>query len=104
VFVATRSGMGDGRSMVAEAWDLATVEEQYKQFVAEFSARDPSDVLVRQLELVHAGRRFPSVDPALPRELLPSRWTGVKAARLFSVQRERWSAAARHEWERLNVG
>ena len=102
VFVATRAGLGDARGMVAEAWDLIAVEEQYEQFIAEFSGRSPSDVLARQIGLVHAWRRFPAVDPALPRELLPARWSGVKAARLFAAQHERWSAAARHEWERLN--
>jgi phenylacetic acid degradation operon negative regulatory protein len=102
VFVATRSGPDDARGMVAEAWDLAAVEEQYKQFIEEFSALSPPDVLARQIELVHAWRRFPLVDPALPCELLPARWSGVTAARLFADRHERWSVAARQEWERLN--
>ena len=67
VFVATRSGLGDVRVMVAAAWDLAAVEEQYEQFIEEFRDPAPGDVLARQVELVHAWRRFPSVDPALPR-------------------------------------
>ena len=102
VFTATWTGLGDARDMVARAWDLAAVEEQYEQFIAEFSTPIPSDVLARQIELVHAWRRFPSVDPALPRELLPARWSGMKAAALFAARRERWSAAARPEWEHLN--
>ena len=102
IYVATRVGPGDARGMVAEAWDLAAVEEQYEQFIDEFGARSPADVLARQIELVHAWRRFPAVDPALPRELLPARWSGVQAARLFADQHERWSAGARREWERLN--
>jgi phenylacetic acid degradation operon negative regulatory protein len=102
VFVATRSGLGDVRVMVAEAWDLTAVEEQYEQFIGEFGARAPGDVLARQIELVHAWRRFPSIDPVLPRELLPARWSGLKAARLFTDRHERWSAGARQEWKRLN--
>ena len=70
VFVATRSGLGDERVMVAAAWDLAAVEDQYEQFIEEFRDPAPDDVLARQVGLVHAWRRFPSVDPALPRELL----------------------------------
>jgi phenylacetic acid degradation operon negative regulatory protein len=101
-FVATRVGVGDVRDMVAQAWDLAAVEEQYERFVEEFGGRDPEDVLTRQVELVHAWRRFPSVDPALPPELLPARWLGLAAARLFEDRHERWSAGARQEWERLN--
>lgn len=102
VFVATRSGVADVRTMVAAAWDLAAIEQQYELFLAEFADRTPGDVLARQIELVHAWRRFPSVDPVLPRELLPSRWSGLKAAELFADRRGRWSPDARREWTRLN--
>jgi phenylacetic acid degradation operon negative regulatory protein len=88
--------------MVASAWDLAAIEEHYEQFIAEFRARVPSDVLARQIGLVHAWRRFPSIDPALPRELLPARWSGLTAARLFAERHEQWSPDARQEWKRLN--
>ena len=102
VFEATRSGLGDVRVMVAAAWDLAAVEDQYEKFIEEFRDPAPGDVLARQVELVHAWRRFPSVDPALPRELLPARWSGLEAARLFADRHQRWSGDARLEWKRLN--
>jgi phenylacetic acid degradation operon negative regulatory protein len=102
VFVARRSGLADARVMVATAWDLTAIEEQYEQFIEEFRGRTPEDVLARQVELVHAWRRFPSIDPALPRELLPARWSGLAAARLFADQHQRWSADAQREWKRLN--
>jgi phenylacetic acid degradation operon negative regulatory protein len=102
VFVATRSGLGDVHDMVAAAWNLTAVEDQYGQFVAEFGPGRPADVLARQIELVHAWRRFPAIDPVLPRELLPSRWTGLEAARLFADRHAEWSAAARLDWQRLN--
>jgi phenylacetic acid degradation operon negative regulatory protein len=104
VFVATRAGTGGGgvREMVASAWDLAAVEERYEEFIAEFGQRVPGDVLARQVELVHAWRRFPSIDPALPRVLLPPRWSGLTAARLFAERHEQWSPDARSEWKRLN--
>jgi phenylacetic acid degradation operon negative regulatory protein len=101
-FVATRLGIGDVRDMVAQAWDLTAVEEQYERFIREFGGHEPHDVLTRQVELVHSWRRFPSIDPALPRELLPDRWLGLEAARLFADRHERWSADARREWKRLN--
>ena len=59
-------------------------------------------MLVRQVELVHAWRRFPSIDPVLPRELLPARWSGRQAARLFADRHQRWSADTRLDWKRLN--
>lgn len=102
VFVATRTGMTDTRTMVAQAWDLPAIEAQYEQFTAEFGAREPEDLLARQLELVHAWRRFPSLDPALPLELLPAGWTGTMAARLFADRHEQWLDGSRGEWKRLN--
>lgn len=102
LFVARRSGLADVRGMVATAWDLAAIEEQYEEFIEEFRAGAPEDVLVRQVELVHAWRRFPAIDPALPRELLPARWSGLTAARLFADRHQRWSADAQREWKRLN--
>jgi phenylacetic acid degradation operon negative regulatory protein len=103
VFVARRTGLSGASEMVAAAWDLPEVEAEYEQFIAEFGAPDlPSDVLLRQLELVHAWRRFPALDPELPRELLPPRWSGTRAAELFTDLHERWQDDARREWKRLN--
>jgi phenylacetic acid degradation operon negative regulatory protein len=102
VFVASRSGLAAVQVMVAAAWDLNAIEAQYEQFIEEFRATTPADVLARQVELVHAWRRFPSIDPVLPRELLPARWSGLAAARLFADRHQRWSGDARREWKRLN--
>jgi phenylacetic acid degradation operon negative regulatory protein len=102
VFVARRSGLADVQVMVAAAWDLGAIEAQYGGFIEEFRASAPADVLARQVELVHAWRRFPSLDPVLPRELLPARWSGLKAARLFTDRHQRWSGEAKQEWKRLN--
>ena len=69
VFVARRTALSDTplsdtRAMVASAWDLPEIEAEYEQFVDEFRAPGvPGDVLLRQLELVHAWRRFPALDP-----------------------------------------
>jgi phenylacetic acid degradation operon negative regulatory protein len=102
VFVAERTGLGGIKTMVATAWDLPSVEAAYEMFTAEFRGQAPADVLVRQIELVHAWRRFPSIDPALPYELLPARWTGTRAALLFAERHESWLAGSRREWQRLN--
>ena len=102
VFVARRSGLAEVQVMVAAAWDLGAIEEQYEAFIEEFRATAPADVLARQVELVHAWRRFPSIDPVLPRDLLPPRWSGLKAARLFADRHQRWSGDAMREWKRLN--
>jgi phenylacetic acid degradation operon negative regulatory protein len=104
VFLAKRTGLSGTRDMVAAAWDLLAIEAEYEQFVAEFRGPVvPADVLLRQLELVHAWRRFPALDPALPRELLPPHWTGTRAAELFADRHQRWLDDARREWKRLNA-
>jgi phenylacetic acid degradation operon negative regulatory protein len=102
LFTATRSGLDGAAGMVRAAWDLDAIERQYERFIAEFSGGERDDVLARQVDLVHAWRRFPAIDPALPRELLPARWRGLEAARLFADRRDRWSPAAQAEWKRLN--
>jgi phenylacetic acid degradation operon negative regulatory protein len=102
VFTARRSPLGDVKSMVEQAWNLPTIDEQYEEFNTEFRGATPNDVLIRQLELVHAWRKFPALDPALPAELLPAQWNGSKAAKLFADRHEQWLSDARREWKRLN--
>jgi phenylacetic acid degradation operon negative regulatory protein len=102
LFTGTRSGLADVRAMVSTAWDLAAIEAEYERFIADF-ARPRDDVLTRQLELVHAWRRFPAIDPALPRELLPARWSGLPAAHLFANLHQAWSPEAQSDWKRLNT-
>ena len=115
IFVAEHHpGQPGGRleAMVRQAWDLDALEARYEAFIGEFGERDqarsgaggctPHDPLVRVTELVHAWRRFPWTDPALPTALLPARWSGAEAARLFSRLHARWSADAAAEWRCLN--
>ena len=103
IFTTARLDFGDPRSIIAQAWDLSEVERQYEQFMDAFETVNGEDPLVAQIELVHAWRRFPSIDPALPSELLPTRWSGIPAARLFNTLHARWDVAARAEWHELNM-
>jgi phenylacetic acid degradation operon negative regulatory protein len=102
LFVATRSGLADAGAMVHAAWDLAAIEREYERFIAEFGGPGPDDPLAAQVALVHAWRRFPAIDPSLPRELLPARWSGLEAARLFADRHRRCSDGAQREWRALN--
>ena len=103
VFVGAHADHGDLRAMVGQAWDLDAIEERYEAFLERFTRPGHRDPLLATVELVHAWRRFPWIDPALPDELLPTPWSGAAAAKLFARQHARWSAAARAEWQQLNA-
>lgn len=103
-FVGPFGDIGEQRSMVAQAWDLAEVEADYEDFLATFGDADPietTDVLTHQILLVHAWRRFPFLDPRLPAELLPQQWAGARAAELFDLLHTRWQRPAQRHWQQL---
>jgi phenylacetic acid degradation operon negative regulatory protein len=102
IFLAEHRGGGRLEAMIRQAWDLEALENRYEDFIAEFTGPPHSDPLVRVIELVHAWRRFPWTDPALPAALLPDRWIGIRAAALFARLHAKWSADATAEWRRIN--
>ena len=102
IFVSEFLAGGDPAAMVQQAWDLGELEQQYEEFLTTFARQPSSDPLVRLTQLVHAWRSFALLDPALPRELLPSEWIGARAAKLFRRQHARWLPEATREWERIS--
>jgi len=103
IFVARHSGGGSLASLIREAWDLPAIGRRYQTFLASTASVTVGDRLVRLIELVHAWRGFPSVDPGLPRDLLPSRWIGERAAARFAERHASWSPDAVAEWGRINA-
>jgi len=59
------------------------------------------DPLVRVIDLVHAWRRFPWIDPGLPAQFLPVPWRGTAAAALFGRLHAAWADDAIAEWKQL---
>jgi phenylacetic acid degradation operon negative regulatory protein len=103
-FTAEHGGIGAQQHIVARAWDLSALEARYTGFIAEFAGLRPAtdaDTMTAQTLLVHEWRRFPFLDPRLPRDLLPAGWPGGDAAELFSARRAAWSDGARRCWTRL---
>jgi phenylacetic acid degradation operon negative regulatory protein len=103
-FIARYGSIGEQQAMVADAWDLAGVSARYQQFIDEFAQARPAsheDALRGQIRLVHEWRRFPFLDPQLPAELLPARWTGTRAAALFADKHVAWRPAAQARWDEL---
>jgi phenylacetic acid degradation operon negative regulatory protein len=102
IFVAEHRGGADLPSLIGQAWDLDAIEAAYVEFLTDFAPPRTADPLGALTELVHRWRRFPWIDPALPRELLPRRWSGERAAALFAKRHSAWAADARAEWAALN--
>ncbi|WP_433755691.1 PaaX family transcriptional regulator [Nocardia sp. CA-135398] len=105
-FVAEYGTLGNQRDMVAAAWDLDEIERYYEEFIGEFANLSPSssdEVLVAQIRLVHEWRRFPFLDPQLPRLLLPPEWSGTAATKLFEDKHTAWRDTARRRWSELAV-
>jgi len=105
-WVGPASGIGDESRLLADAWDLADVEDRYLGFLAEFEAREaatPADAFVAQVEMVQEWRRFPFLDPDLPAELLDHDWPGPRAAAAFHDRHAHWHAAAQAHWDRLDA-
>ncbi|MEY9931097.1 phenylacetic acid degradation operon negative regulatory protein [Catenulispora sp. GP43] len=108
-FTAAHGTVGSQTAMVARAWDLRTLEAEYEAFVTAFGALAPDTdtntdaaALRAQSRLVHEWRRFPFLDPHLPRELLPADWSGVKAVEVFHARHAEWNEAAQRGWDTLD--
>jgi phenylacetic acid degradation operon negative regulatory protein len=106
-FVARFGSIGDPERLVADAWDLTRVREQYTAFIEDFSRARAStpEACFRQLTLlVHAWRKFPFLDPDLPANLLPAGWPRHRAHALFVERHARWDAEARAFFEGFEAG
>ena len=100
-FAATYGSIGRLESVARQAWELDAVAARYDDFIAKFDGQRPAagdEMLVAQARLVHEWRRFPFLDPGLPRELLPARWSGITAARLFHARHAEWRPGAQQRW------
>jgi phenylacetic acid degradation operon negative regulatory protein len=96
-FRAQSGSIGDPRQLVAAAWNLERVSEQYRAFIEDFArvrATTPQACFRQQTLLVHAWRKFPFLDPDLPVELLPAGWPRERAHALFDDRHERWRTGA----------
>jgi phenylacetic acid degradation operon negative regulatory protein len=105
-FMASYGQIGSPDMLVAQSWDLGTLEKRYEDFIEEFTALDPATdeaALRAQIRLVHEWRRFPLLDPRLPAPLLPGNWSGAKAADLFHTRHADWHPAAQRRWQRLTA-
>jgi phenylacetic acid degradation operon negative regulatory protein len=101
LFTAEYQGGSSLAAMVGNAWDLDELTREYDEFVRTFGGDVAPDPLVRVIDLVHAWRRFPWIDPGLPAQFLPAPWAGATAAALFARLHAEWAAAALAAWRQL---
>lgn len=105
-WVGTAAEIGEETRLVDAAWDLDDVEKRYLVFLDEFDDRraaNAQEAFVNQVQLVQAWRRFPFLDPDLPRELLDHDWPGPRAASVFHDRHEQWHRHAQAEWDRMQT-
>jgi len=104
IFASRIGELGDATHIAQEAWDLDDVVQRYEEFIDAarlLNPRTDEQALLALVRLVQDWRRFPFLDPDLPRELLPTNWRGHEAASLFAERRSRWLPKAETEWQRL---
>jgi phenylacetic acid degradation operon negative regulatory protein len=97
VFHAEAGSLTPARDLLHRAWDLDRLAAEYEAFVASFQRRrtaTDSDRFAALVELVHAWRRFPFVDPEIPERLLPRRWPGRRAKHTFDARHNDWAPPA----------
>lgn len=102
--IGTPAGIGMPlEQAIRHAWDLDAVSASHAELLARFAGRqvdDSDESLVGHLELTDALRRFPFMDPQLPKELLPN-WIGRRAATVLRDLREQWAPVAHRRWQAL---
>jgi phenylacetic acid degradation operon negative regulatory protein len=96
-FRAELGTIGDPEKLISSAWDLDTVADGYRDFIAGFgraNPRTPEAVFRAQTLLVHEWRRFPFLDPDLPERMLPRAWPRSRAHEVFLQRHALWHATA----------
>ncbi len=94
---------GADSELTASGWDVEGLGRAYARWLEDASSlvatagERPADrdAFVTRSRLVHEWRKFLFRDPGLPRQLLPTTWTGDSAAQFFDDQANRLLPAAR---------
>lgn len=106
-FAGDYRGPVTDRELLARCWDLPTIAQRYRDFIAHYEPRlrleySEEEAFVERMWLVHDYRKFTYLDPGLPSTLLPAHWPGSAAAAVFrehyaslSAKAERFYRSAR---------
>jgi len=92
VFVGAYHGTQDLTALLYDSWDLAAIDQGYRDFVAEHApvadaaerARpEPAQAFTTYLSVLDQWRTLPFRDPGLPAEVLAPDWHGPAATAVF---------------------
>jgi phenylacetic acid degradation operon negative regulatory protein len=93
IFVGHYVGGQDLSTLLFDSWDLAAIDQRYREFVASFGEverrllTEPvvslEQAFATYLDLIDHWRKLPFRDPGLPRELLGDDWSAPAAIGLF---------------------
>lgn len=96
IFKAEHLGMNSDLDLIEKCWDLEDINNRYESFIQQYSQKyiidknkietnkmSDDECFVEKTLLVHEYRKFLFVDPGLPDELLPEKWLGDSATKLF---------------------
>jgi phenylacetic acid degradation operon negative regulatory protein len=92
IFCGQYLGYAELAGRVRDWWDLDDLAAKYAQFLGHYrpvrrrlASRPPAggEAFAEYVRMVTAWRRLRYLDPGLPAEVLPARWDGVAAAKLF---------------------
>ena len=88
---------GENSRLIQRGWNIEGINERYENFFEKYS-RDyvmdrqliakgrltDTECFIKRVILTHEYRKFLSIDPGFPAELLPGSWLGHHAGQLFS--------------------
>lgn len=107
VLLGRPASLTDFEALVLRAWDVDELTRRYRAFELAFQRHasngrdglgDREAFLVRT-QLVHAFRQFPSLDPGLPDELVPTDGHRARAVHLFHELYESLAESAQRHFD-----
>jgi len=105
-FVGTLGPLGSEAGIVGAAWDLDALADDYRSFIETYAETHPhtdAECFRARVLLVQDWRRFPYLDPDLPRRFLPAGWPGYEAVRLFRDRHGAWVSRSATHWDHLDA-
>jgi phenylacetic acid degradation operon negative regulatory protein len=92
VFVGAYHGTQDLTELLYSSWDLAAIDQSYRDFLDEYDAQasaverrrpDGAEAFATYIAMLDQWRKLPFRDPGLPSEVLAPDWSGPRAVAVF---------------------